>query len=495
MKRPVQEISFEESVASQEPPDRPLKPACSDPTRTRFPVFHQDKFFFIMEEHGISSGGMNALCFEGELLDPDRFVDAVARMMDRNPKCASRIVRVPSFLGERFYWEPLPDAASRVCRFHEPDPALKDRETLEALIQDLMNVRLNMESAPPLVFHWFPYGDREGLLTFRYNHALCDGLGSLMLTKELLCLYNGIPIDADVPGPYTPRAPMVEGTLFFKLRLLLRGIAFHLRKLFRYRFAVPEKFFDPSNRSQGELETLFLHITAHKLRRWLTTARGMGATLNDLLMAAFAVAIRRWKEEQGLRCGTIRFVVNQSLRQEGQSYPATENRSSSFPVWVGPRDRHEPKAMVHDLHRQVQEALRLRIADATNLLGVVLKLPYSIARRLLAPLMNNPRISDSCIITNVGMFATSEDEGGGWFRLGQGRIVKFYPGGRPTDGIGAICLLISIPEGAVLSFMGMKGLLKRPEMERLTQLVETTLDELASTNAAQDGQPGRGGTL
>jgi hypothetical protein len=32
--------------------------------------------------------------------------------------------------------------------------------------------------------------------------------------------------------------------------------------------------------------------------------------------------------------------------------------------------------------------------------------------------------------------------------------------------------------------MGMKGLLERPEMERLTQLVETTLDELASTNAA-----------
>ena len=167
---------------------------------------------------------MFALCLEGEWLDPDRFIAAVARMMDRNPKCASRTVRVPSFLGERFYREPLPDAASRACCFHEPDPALKDRETLEELIQDLMNVRLNMESAPPVVFHWF--------------------------------------------------------------------------------------------------------------------------------------------------------------------------------------------------------------------------------------------------------------------RLGQGRIVKFYPCGRPTDGIGAICLVTTIPEGAVLSFMGMKGLLERPEMERLTQLVETTLDELASTNAA-----------
>jgi len=482
VKHPVKEISFEESVASQEAADRPLKPACSNPTRIRFPVFHQDKFFFIMEEHGISSGGMFALCLEGELLDPDRFRAAVAKMMDRNPKCASRIVRVPSLLGERFYWEPLPDAASRACCFHKPDPALKDRKILEALIQDLMNVRLNMESAPPLVFHWFPYGDSEGLLTFRFNHALCDGHGGLLLTKELLCLYNGIPIDADVPGPSTPRAPMVEGTLFFKLRLLLRGIAFHLRKLFRYRFA--EKLYDLSNRSRGELETLFLHITTHRLRRWLTTARGMGATLNDLLMAAFAVAIRRWKEEQGLRCGTIRFVVNQSLRQEGRHYPGSENRSSSFPVWGGARDRHEPKAMVHDIHCQVQKALRLRIAEALNLFGVVLKLPYSVARGLLAPLMNNPRISDSCIISNMGMFATSEDECDDWFRLGQGRIVKFYPCGRPTDGIGAICLVTTIPEGAVLSFMGMKGLLERPEMERLTQLVETTLDELASTNAA-----------
>lgn len=454
-----------------------------------FPVFHQDRFFFIMEERGISSGGMFALCLEGEWLDPDRFIAAVARMMDRNPKCGSRIVRVPSILGERFYWEPLPDAASRSCCFHEPDPALKDRKTLESLIQDLMNVRLNMESAPPVVFHWFPYGDREGLLTFRFNHALCDGHGGLLLTKELLCLYNGIPVDADVPGPSTPRVPMVEGTLFFRFRLLLRGIAFHLKKLFHYRFAVPEKLFDPSKKSRGELETIFLHITTHKLRRWLTTARVMGATLNDLLMAAFAVAIRRWKEEKGLRCGTIRFVVNQSLRQEGRHYPGSENRSSSFPVWVGPRDRHEPVALVHDLHRQVQEALRLRIAEAINLLGVVLKLPHSVARRLLAPLMNNPRISDSCIISNMGMFATSKDEGDGWFRLGRGRIVRFYPCGRPTDGIAAICLITTIPEGAVLSFMGMKGLLERPEMERLTRLVETTLDELASTNAAWDDRP------
>ncbi len=37
-----------------------------------FPVFHQDRFFFIMEERGISSGGMFALCLEGEWLDPDR---------------------------------------------------------------------------------------------------------------------------------------------------------------------------------------------------------------------------------------------------------------------------------------------------------------------------------------------------------------------------------------------------------------------------------------
>jgi hypothetical protein len=234
------------------------------------------------------------------------------------------------------------------------------------------------------------------------------------------------------------------------------------------------------------METLFLHITAHKLQRWLTAARGMGATLNDHLMASFAVAIRRWKEEQGLHCGMIRFVVNQSLRHDGQHYPGSENRSSSFPVWVGPRDRREPKAVAHDFHRQVQEALRLRIAEATNLLGVVLKLPYSIARRLLAPVMNNPRISDSCIISNLGLFATSEDEGNGWFRLGQGRIVKFYPCGRPTDGIGAICLVISIPEGAVLSFMGMKGLLERPEMERLMQLVEASLDELTSTGAVKD---------
>jgi hypothetical protein len=258
-----------------------------------------------------------------------------------------------------------------------------------------------------------------------------------------------------------------------------------LKNLSRYRFAVPEKLFDPRNKSRGEMELVFLHISPHKLRRLLSTARGIGATLNGLLMAALALAIWRRKEEQGMRCGTIRFVVNQSLRRKGQSYPGSENRSSSFPVLVAPRDGREPRALVHRLHRQVQQALQLRIAEAVNLFGVVLKLPYGVARRLLAPLMNNPRISESCIISNLGMLVPSESEGGDWFRLGQGRIVKLYAIARPTDGIGAICLVSTIPdEGTVLNFVGMKGLLERPEIERLAQLVEVALDEIEFTGAA-----------
>jgi len=454
-----------------------------------FPVYYQDKFFFLMEERGISSGGMAALCFEGEWLDPDRFLLSVARLMDRNPKCASRIVRVPSLLGERSYWEPIPDAATRACTFHEPDPTLQDRETLEALLQELMNVRLDIESAPPLVFHWFPYGDREGLLTCRFHHALCDGHGLLLLIQELLCLYNGMPLDPEVPDPSTPPAPIVEGTLLFKLRLLFRALSFHLTKLVSHRFAVPEKLFDPRNTNRGELEMVFLHVSTHKLRRWLSTARGMGATLNDLLMAAFAFAIGRWKEERGLHCGTIRFVVNQNLRQKGRSYPGTENRSTGFHVWARPGKHNEYEALVHDLHRQVQESLRLRIGEALNLLGILMKLPYRIAKFLVSPVVNNPRISDSCIISNLGMFTTSESERGDWLRLGQARVVKFYPCGRPPDGIGAICLAITIPEGALLSLIGMRGLLERSEIERLAQLIETMLDELASRNAVEDDRP------
>ena len=86
---------------------------------------------------------MFALCLEGEWLDPDRFIAAVARMMDRNPKCASRIVRVPSFLGERFYREPLPDAASRGCcpvlHGHEGIAERPEMERLTQLVETTLD--------------------------------------------------------------------------------------------------------------------------------------------------------------------------------------------------------------------------------------------------------------------------------------------------------------------------------------------------------------------
>ena len=65
----------------------------------------------------------------------------------------------------------------------------------------------------------------------------------------------------------------------------------------------------------------------------------------------------------------------------------------------------------------------------------------------------------------------------------RGRIVKLYYPGRPTDGIGAICIAVSIPEGLQLSILGISGLLERTELQRLAQLVEAALDELATTGA------------
>jgi len=87
----------------------------------------------------------------------------------------------------------------------------------------------------------------------------------------------------------------------------------------------------------------------------------------------------------------------------------------------------------------------------------------------------------------MGMIPVWESEGGHWFHLGRGRIVKLYYPGRPTDGIGAICIAVSIPEGLQLSLLGMSGLLERTELQRLAQLVEAALDELASTGAVKDG--------
>jgi hypothetical protein len=440
------------------------------------PVLPEDRFFLLFEGLGAPVTAMWGLLLEGTELERDRWIDAAARTLERHPKASARLVR-RSATG--LYWEPRPDAARDVCVFHPRTAAPKEpTEAIDALAE-LMNVPLDSAKGPLLQLHWLPHADGLATLAFRFHHALGDGHGSLALLRDLFGYYNGQEPRLPRPDYSAPAEPLVADSTLSKLRLFARFLGFHFRRSLAYRFAPPTKLFDPRRRPGGRIDAATRVVAQDKTERYLAAARALGATFNELLLAAHGLAIERWLIEQGLRCGTLRIMVNQSLRHKDREPDRVENRSAAFPIWIGRPDRRLGKELVREVHRQAQECQERRIAEAVALLGALLRLPVPLIRWLIVPAATRPRITDSLVVSNMGRLPES-DPGVGWFHLGAGRIVAAYPFVRPPDGVGAVSFALTIAGRLCLNWSFLTHLLSRDLVQRLLWHLEAALDELSA---------------
>jgi hypothetical protein len=439
------------------------------------PVRTEDKFFLLFEGLGPPVTALWGLVVQGADLDRDRFGSAVGRLLERHPKAAARLVRRSS---SDFSWQPLPDAAAKACHFHEPRPApTGPQPDLQPLVE-ILNTPLDPGVGPLLHLHWIPDGDGSGTLGFRFHHSLGDGHGSLALLRDLLTFYNGGEPQSPPPDYTDVGEPLVSGTRLAKLRLFGRLLAFHFRRSRAYRFAPPAKLFDLRRRSRGVLAAAGRTVSSEKTERYLAAARRTGTTFNNLLLAAHGLALDRWLRDQGLPSGTFRIMVNQSLRSKDREPDRAENRSSAFPVWIGPRDRQAGPAIVQRVHSQVQECQDLRVAEATALLGGLLRLPFGLARRLVLPAATRPRMADSLVLSNMGRLPDSHPDKG-WFHLGAGRIVGALPFVRPPDGVGALSFALTLGGRLCLNWCFLEGLLEQVQVQSLLAHLESALDELS----------------
>jgi hypothetical protein len=446
-----------------------------------FPVHYVDRFFLITKEGLPASKCMWIFELEGVDLERDRLERAIRDALALHPKAGARLVR-SGILGARLEWAVMPDAAERVLTVHPPEYGCG--AGLEAAAVEIMNRPMSPETGPLVDLHWLPRAsptdgprtNERPVLCFRFHHALADGLASTVFLRDLFDLYNGF----DVKRPPMSGAPpaLVRGSVMAKLALFARLVGLHLRRSFGSAFAIPEKPFAPRE-ARGEVRSEFatLRLSSEEIERYRRAAGGVGASFNDLLVAALSLAIEGYKRERGEDCGLLRMTINQRLRKPKFSL---ETVSSSFPVWIRAQDRRRPEVLLQTIRAQVRECVRRRIAQATALLAVLLKLPFPIARWLLLPALTRPRLSDSLIVSNVDGVLELLPSGG---RLGRGNIAVVYPLVAAPPGIGAIVTLSSASEGTSLVLNYVAGLFERAAADRLLALVGQALATLYSSIA------------
>ncbi len=154
-------------------------------------------------------------------------------------------------------------------------------------------------------------------LVFTLHHSVTDGVGALALFDALLtryCLLDGEP--AVVPDPVAPSGASLRRLLARRgLRFtasLLRANVVGAHRFGERRAALLERV----EARGGSLRCAVVDVEPAAWARLRERAEGLGATRNDLLLAAFLRAAAAWRRGRGMGDETFRALVPVDLRGE-----------------------------------------------------------------------------------------------------------------------------------------------------------------------------------
>ncbi|WP_369198466.1 wax ester/triacylglycerol synthase family O-acyltransferase [Streptomyces djakartensis] len=269
---------------------------------------------------------------------------------------AARAAGVPGLrMRIRDVWQPLPVALRSPFSFggaaREPDPDFdplhhvrlhRPATDFHAAAGRLMGRPLE-RSRPPWEAHVLPGADGDCFaVLFKFHHALADGLRALTLAAGVM---DPMDMPASRPRPAAPPRPllpdvrdlpgMVRGALSDVGRALDIGSAV-ARSSLDVRSA-PALGCEPSGTRRTAGVVLDLD-DVHRIRKTV------GGTVNDVLIAVVAGALRRWLDERGDGSEGVapRALIPVSRRRPRTAHPQG-NRLSGYLIRL-PVDDPDPLA-------------------------------------------------------------------------------------------------------------------------------------------------------
>ena len=192
-----------------------------------------------------------------------------------------------------------------------------DQAALQAYLGALASETLP-EHRPPWCFHVLPYQDGTALV-IRIHHAIADGLALVHVLLSLADQPAEIRMadGAERPGP--PRERTLLSSVARATRLVPEGID-HLASLARLLLLSP----DPQTSFKGPLgmRKALVWSRPFRLEDFKRVGRATGSTVNDVLMAALAGALRRYLLTHGPvgRSLQVRGVIPVNLRPASEAH-------------------------------------------------------------------------------------------------------------------------------------------------------------------------------
>ena len=354
-----------------------------------------------------------------ELLDRERLTTVLqGRLLARYPKFSMRPLPSGSPF-EQPVWTDDPDLDLR--RHVVEAGEVADDDGLERLVSRLLGTPLDMRHSP-WQFHVVSVPGLAGQLTsalvVRLHHCIADGIA---LASVLLSLTDDDPDDADdqpalALDPQDPRRPGLRSRLTSGSRDLVPVVGldpFGPRSLrqawqsLRFGVAVLRDGVglllanrDPRTRLSGRLGTAKVAAWSNPIDLAVVkrVAAALGVTVNDILLAVTAGAVRRHLTEHGGTPHDLRIFVPVDLRPRGEPVPVSLGNRFGIVFVRLPVSVPDPLGRVRVVHERMATVKGgSQAASMFAILAIVGALPtwgHRLAVRVLGA-------KSSAIVTNV----------------------------------------------------------------------------------------------
>ena len=326
-------------------------------------------------------------------LDDGRLRDAVTTAVERHPITRARL-RERRGTDVKYWWE-IEDTL-------DPLPLdVIDGQDREAARREVLNVVPDLDTPGPFALRLVHHPDGDSLI-LNVHHAAGDGLAALRFMASILRAYAGeddpIPdVDPlavrdirDVVGPTSVTDRI--GRTVETIKYLARGVARPTR--------IAPDGGDTDEPGYGFVTQTFDAAELERIGRH----RRDGATINDVLLGALGVTIRRWNDEHDASIGTTYLMMPVNLRPKEWRFDVVANYASYVSVRLDAGDLEDLETAV------VAAAARTREIKDQNLAGLIVDLvefptvlPTGVKQRLqeLIPLTGD-FVVDTAVLSNLG---------------------------------------------------------------------------------------------
>ena len=267
---------------------------------------------------------------------------------------------------------------------------------------------------------WVRLGDDRGEIRFQFHHACCDGIAANQFIADVLCAYDWKqraagdapafrPLDVEALRRRDCTGARRQGWLMRALvaawGALVRMPMFFLRLPMSLR--APEDANEIGTDIHDTLvpELLTWRFEKAQFGRLLTTAKESGATLNDVMIRDFFLAMRAWNNLHGGGQGAfLRILVPFNLRgPEHERLPVTNVMGLiNIDRCLKQIARLTPEALLEGVRSETQLLKRTRLPAAFMHAMAV----GEIAMGSLERIFRTERCLTTAVLSNLGRIFT-----------------------------------------------------------------------------------------